>query len=122
MREGFTLVEILVALAIAGVALAAAYRSVAQSTETATAVRVRTLAMWVAQNRLAELQIAPGSLPAGERSGRALQGGAEFWWREQVGSTPNPRFRRVDITVGEPARPTYTLAQLVGYVSPQSSP
>ena len=93
--RGFTLVEVLVALAIAGVALAAGYRSVAQSTESATAIRLRTLAGWVAQNRLAEAQLASEQSSVGERSGQLQQGGSTFWWREQVSGTPNPQFRRV---------------------------
>jgi len=115
-RRGFTLVEILVALAIASVSLAAAYRSVAQSTETAAAIRSRTLALWVAQNRLAELQLAPASVAPGDREGAAVQGGTPFWWRETVTTTPNPQFRRVDIRVGDPRRPGYALAELVGYI------
>ncbi len=117
--SGFTLVEILVALAIVSVALVAAYRSVGQSTETADAVRARTMALWVAQNRLAEIQLAPALAEPGEREGAASQGGTRFWWRERITSTPNPQFRRIDITVGEPQRPTYALAELVGYISRQ---
>jgi general secretion pathway protein I len=113
--SGFTLVEVLVALAIAGVALAAAYRSVAQSTNTAEAIRARTLAVWVVQNRLAALQLAETVSP-GASDGTERQAGTEFWWRERVSTTPNPAFLRVDITAGEPVRPGYALAELVGYV------
>jgi len=49
---------VLVALAIVAVALAAGFRSVAQSAESATALKARTLALWVAQNRLATAGIA----------------------------------------------------------------
>ena len=41
-RRGFTLVEVLVALAIVAIALAAGFRSVAQSAESATALKART--------------------------------------------------------------------------------
>jgi general secretion pathway protein I len=115
-RGGFTLVEVLVALAIVAVALAAGYRSVAQSADSATALKARTLALWVAQNRLAAAQLeAPG--PAiGDRGGDEVQGGAAFTWHEIVLGTPNPAFRRVEITVAESSRPDYVLARLVGYV------
>ena len=56
--KGFTLVEVLVALAIVTVALAAGFRSVAQSADSATALKARTLALWVAQNRLSFAQLA----------------------------------------------------------------
>ncbi|NDP43784.1 MAG: type II secretion system minor pseudopilin GspI, partial [Aromatoleum sp.] len=56
--RGFTLIEILVALAILAVALAAGMRAVAQSSDSATLLKQRTLALWVAQNRLAAAQVA----------------------------------------------------------------
>jgi len=115
-RAGFTLVEVLVALAIVAVALAAGFRSVAQSAESATALKARTLALWVAQNRLAAAQLESPALASGERSGSETQAGAAFIWRETVSATPNPAFRKIQIDVGDTARPEYTLARLVGYL------
>jgi hypothetical protein len=50
------------------------------------------------------------------RDGSVEQAGASFLWREQVTGTPNPGFRRIDITVADPARPDYRLAELIGYL------
>ncbi len=121
-RRGFTLVEVLVALAIIAVALAAGFRSVAQSAETATALKARTLALWVAQNRLAEAQLEIPSPAVGERDGNETQAGALFAWHQTVGGTPNPAFRRVEITVADAARSDYVLARLVGYVGSATQP
>jgi len=115
-RCGFTLIEILVALAIVAVALAAGMRAVAQSTDGATALKQRTLALWVAQNRLAAAQLATPWPAPGIRDGEATQAGARFVWRENVSGTPNPAFRKVEIVVADPAVPDYALARLVGYV------
>jgi len=114
--RGFTLVEILVALTILAVALAAGMRSVAQSTEGATLLKQRTLALWVAQNRLALAQLANPWPPLGAREGIALQAKSGFIWRETVNGTPNPGFRKIDITVADPAQPDYVLARLAGYI------
>jgi len=114
--SGFTLIEILVALTILAVALAAGMRSVAQSTEAATLLKQRTLALWVAQNRLALAQLASPWPPLGIRDGTAVQAGTGFVWRETVGGTPNPGFRKIDITVADPAQPDYVLARLAGYI------
>lgn len=113
---GFTLIEILVALALAAVALTAGMRALAQAADGAGTLKARTLALWVAQNRLAAIQIAPESL-ATSAQGRSEQAGMAFVWRVSVGSTPNPAFRRVDIIVAEATVPDYTLARLTGYVS-----
>ena len=67
IARGFTLVEVLVALAILAVALAAGFRSVAQSADGATALKARTLALWVAQNQLAAAQVqTPENLRVGQ--------------------------------------------------------
>ena len=106
----------LVALAILAVALAAGFRSVAQSAESATALKARTLALWVAQNRLASAQLELPAPAIGERSGSAAQAGAMFSWHETIGGTPNPAFRKIEITVADAAAPDYVLARLVGYL------
>ncbi len=120
--RGFTLVEILVALAILAVALAAGMRSVAQSSDAATLLKQRTLALWVAQNRLAAAQLANPWPATGQRSGNAEQAGTQLVWREAVDGTPNPAFRKIEITVADPALPDYALARLVGYLGQPPAP
>ncbi len=114
--RGFTLVEILVALAIVAVALAAGMRALAQSADNASALKARTLALWVAQNQLAAAQIAVPWPALGKSEGEAEQAGTRFQWRAVVGNTPNPSFRRIEITVADPQVPDYALARLIGFL------
>ena len=114
--RAFTLIEVLVALAILAVALAAGMRAVAQSADGATSLKMRTLALWVAQNRLAQAQLADPWPARGVANGDETQAGSRLAWRETVSDTPNPAFRRIEIVVSEPDAPDYALARLVGYV------
>ena len=90
-------IEILVALAIVAVALAAGMRSVAQSTDVATSLKQRTLALWVAQNRLAAAQLANPWPDLGARTATPNRPTRAFVWRETICGTPNPGFRKIEI-------------------------
>ena len=113
---GFTLIEVLVALAIVAVALSAGMRALAQGADGASSLKARTLALWVAENRLARAQLDLSAQGATAASGDETQAGMALTWRQTIGTTPNPAFRRIEIVVTEPGRPEYALARLVGYL------
>lgn len=115
--RGFTLVEVLVALAILAIALAAGSRAAAMMADSSTELRERLLASWVAQNRLAELQARRAWPGAGTSEGEVEQAGVKMIWRETVSTTPNHSFRRVEIRVGAVGRDDHALAQLTGYLA-----
>ena len=115
--RAFTLIEVLVALAILAVALSAGMRALAQTADGVGTLKARTLALWVAQNRLALAQLADPWPAPGSTTGVAQQAGAPLLWREMVTATANPAFRKVAIVVSEPETPDYALAQLSGYLS-----
>ena len=115
-NRGFTLIEILVALAIVAIGLAAAVRATYQVTAGTEDARIRLVATWVAQDRLAE-HSARADWPApGMVSGSANQGPFALAWSESVSATTDPLLRRIDIAVAEAARPDYVVARLSGYL------
>ena len=114
-QRGFTLLEVLVALAILAVTLAAVARATILLTDSASEAKQRTLATWVAQNQLAE-HTARGEWPeTGIKTGTAEQAGIRFDWEERVTGTPNPAFRRMEIRVYPAGRTDRYLALLAGY-------
>jgi general secretion pathway protein I len=115
-RAGFTLIEVLVALAIIAIALLAALRAAGQGTNTVGELRSRLLASWVAEDLLAEHRARRDWLPLGIRRGTGRQGGSDFAWREEVIATPNPSFRRVDVRVFATSEESHSLAHLAGFV------
>jgi len=97
--RGFTLLEVLVALVIIGVALAASMRGAMSLTNTAEYSRDKLLALLTAENRLLELRLARERLEPGEEILPCDQGGIAFTCAQAVKPTPNPFFRRVEVRV-----------------------
>ena len=122
---GFTLVEVMVALAVVAVALPALLVTLSQQLDGLRYLEDRTHAQWVAANRLAELRLvlgAKGSLQTGQVSGtEELAGRSWYWWSEGEESEV-PGFFRYQIVVSdqedEEASPVHTLD---GYLAQEQS-
>lgn len=101
---GFTLLEILVAVFILAIALSAVLAGTARHADNAGYLRDRTLAMWVAHNRLTEIELEPQWPEVGKSEGSIGMAGVEWHWDVQVSGTQDPSLRRVDIQVQAPGR------------------
>lgn|SRR5262245_3779133 len=112
--RGFTLIEVLVALAIVAVALFAGVRASGSMAQGNVELRLRLLAQLAADNRIAELRSAGAFPPLGARSSACPQGKSALECVEDVKSTPNPLFRRVEVRVYAGAERDHVLAELVG--------
>lgn len=97
-REGFSLIEMLVALAVFGLAAMALLNLSGESTRSAARVETRTLGGIVADNIVVESSIA-SSLPDGQSSGRVRLAGRDWSWSRVVSATDDPDLQRVDIRV-----------------------
>lgn len=113
---GFTLLEVLVALVIVGTALGASLRAVGSLTQNSSGLRASMMATWSAENRLAQIRLAKEWPPFGTRSFECPQGELRLTCQEEVLSTPNPYFRRVEVSVFDadnPGRRIIKLSQIV---------
>jgi general secretion pathway protein I len=116
-QAGFTLIEVLIALAILAIALTAAMRAASVATDSANETKLRTLATWIAQNRIAEINASTTTtLPgAGESNGRQTMANIEFEWKQKISNTPNTAFRKIEVQVLRPGNDQW-LANLSGFV------
>jgi general secretion pathway protein I len=115
--RAFTLVEILVALAILAVALAATTRAASLATDSARETRSRLLATWAAENRVAELRARRVFPPVATTTVPATQGTMSLAIAETVSDTANPGIRRIDLAVSDAAEPGRVLMRLTAFVS-----
>jgi general secretion pathway protein I len=100
--HGFTLVEVLVALAILSIALGSVLFAMSQAVDTTIGLRTRTLALWVAEER-ANVHLLQREWPnINDTEGTVEFGGQKWKWHEQVSTTPVEELRRMDIEVSLP--------------------
>lgn len=96
---GFTLLEVLVALAVLALALAAAVSAAAAYVGNQAYLQERTLAHWVARNVLAELQLEIPWPGTGERSDTVRMADLDWKWQATINATPEKDMRRVTLKV-----------------------
>ncbi|HXZ59667.1 MAG TPA: type II secretion system minor pseudopilin GspI [Steroidobacteraceae bacterium] len=97
--RGFTLIEVLVALAIVTVGMAAVLGTVSSSADTEVYLRDKTFANWVALNQIAQVRVS-GQLPApGKSDGDSEFAGRKWHWHQEVTTTQVPGMVRMDVSV-----------------------
>jgi len=97
-ESGFTLIEVLVALAIIAVAMSAAVRVAGLMTQSSGVLRDRSVAMIAAQTRMAELQLE-GRLPTGLKAVDCDQGRLLLRCEQVIAAAENGRLLKVGIQV-----------------------
>jgi general secretion pathway protein I len=124
--RGFTLIEVLVALAIAAIGLAAALSAVTHSARNVNYLREKTLASWIALNQITTVRVS-AQMPSVDKTDGDLDFANGKWkWVQTVTQTEVPGMRRIDVAVrhaDDPEdAPIATVTGFVGRTQVQSQP
>jgi len=103
VSQGFTLIEVLVALAIVAVTLGAGIKAAGALSNNAVRLAEVSEAQWCADNQLVGLKLAKQYPGVGDSDFKCEQLGLTYTGKLQVRPTPNPNFRRVDAVISNPA-------------------
>lgn len=114
--SGFTLIEAVVALLIVALGMIAVFTQLGQFASNASYLQDKTLASWIASNRLTELSLQ-GSWPEiGQEEDEIEFAGRDWHYVVEISETDVPNLRRADVTVSladDPDRPLHTVSALL---------
>jgi general secretion pathway protein I len=100
--RGFTLLEVLIALAIVALSVGALLGTITSSASNISYLKDKTLAQWVALNRLTEIRISKQMPDVGKRLCKSIMSGMRWQTEEEVTELPIKGMFRIDVH----ARPT----------------
>jgi general secretion pathway protein I len=115
-QRGFTLLEVLVALLIVGTALGASLRAIGSLTQNSDGLRLTMMSTWSAENRLVQIRLGKEFPEIGKRGFDCPQGDLHLVCQEEVFASPNPRLRRVEVSVFDIENPNRRIVKLVQLV------
>lgn len=119
-QQGFTLLEVLIALAILAIALAAAIKGISSHVSNLAYLKERSLAHWVGLNALTELRVSGQWPNSGDIKGDENMAGREFNWIITVTEVEGGDVRRLDVKVTPEDDDERPLSTMVAYVGKSS--
>lgn len=112
--KGFTLIEVMIALSIFAVMAATISSTASQNTNTTLYLEEKTLASFVAENRLNQLKLS--GYPAATTTKDDVEMTDREWHiTTKVEDTPLPNFRRIDVQVSKMSDKENPLVSLTGF-------
>lgn len=113
---GFTLMEVLVAVAVLGIALMGVMSLAGQELRNVASLKERTVAQWVAFNRLTEVCISGQWPETGDSDGEVEMAQRQWHWELTVSETADEDLRRLDISISPAAEQDNVLLTISGFM------
>jgi general secretion pathway protein I len=120
--HGFTLMEVLVALLIVSLGMLGVIQAVGQAASNTSYLRDKTMAHWIAMNRITELRLQANPPQLGEASGDIEMADREWRWNSVVTKTPVETMSRIDVTVALKEDEDSPLTTLTGFFGTAVAP
>jgi general secretion pathway protein I len=121
--SGFTLIEVMVALMVVALGMTAVIQAVGDTASNSSYLREKTIAHWIAMNKLTEVRLLPTAPKIAKTSDDIEMAGRNWRWTMDVQATPVETVRRIDVTVrAKEAGEKTSLASVTGFFGTAIAP
>jgi general secretion pathway protein I len=123
--QGFTLIEVMAALVIVSLGMLAVIQAVSETANNGAYLRDKSVAHWVAMNRITEFRLAQQPPAVGESSGEVEMAGRRWRWNAEISQTALPSMKRIDVAVSaieSGAESPNRLASVTGFFGEKIAP
>lgn len=122
-QRAFTLIEVLAALVIVSLGMMGVIQAVGQTASNGSYLREKTIAHWVAMNRLTEVRLQHAAPKVDKTSDEVEMAGRRWRWTMEVTQTPVEGIRRIDVSVRPAeAAETVRIASVSGFYGAAIAP
>jgi len=115
-HRAFTLIEIMVALAIIAITMGAIIENTTASNKNAQYLRDKTIASWVAMNQITLMRAKRQWTNVSNKKGEVEMAGRDWSWKMQIIKTDDPQIRRLNVDVFLADKDDQALASITGFM------
>ena len=115
LQQGFTLLEVLAALAVISIALVALFSSLSQGTRLTSRIEERMIGNWVASNTMTEIKSITSWPTVGENTTDVEMAGRVWHVNQDIIETEDENVRRIEVSVSLDKKGSFQVASLFGY-------
>lgn len=112
---GFTLIEVLIALAVLAIALTAIIKATTSNISNTEKIANKTISEWIAVDIINQIQL--GTLPANNQTDQKIKTLKKNWyWSTHISNSPISSVKRIDVSISQSAGAT-PVTTLEGYLN-----
>jgi len=116
-HQGFTLIEVMVALTIIAISLGALLSTSGSQASSAGYLKHKTLAHWVAVNELTQIRIAKEFPDLGDKKGETTMANNDWYWTRTTKATEDENARQITFTMYSDKERKQNITSLIGYAN-----
>lgn len=101
-HQGFTLIEVMIALSVVAIGLMATLKAINEEVSGANLTRNKMMALWILENKVSEIRLNPILPNTGINQGQQTLFNQNWHWQTNTTATANKKISKVEVSISDP--------------------